>query len=154
LTAKKQQSRIKYNGKVFTRAELTAVVFKEAERYKDDPEYRISYIRTVLGEYGIKVRLPMTHKQKEKAVGWSIGVLFLVAIFVANLFLPNPSPSQANILRIFIAVMGAAFAAFIPGLLNIDISENSGSGKVAIRATGALAVFIIIYLWDPAKGIY
>jgi len=56
---------------------------------------------------------------------------------------PNPTDFQYTIFRIVVALAGAAFAALIPG--SIDVKYRG-----AIRAGGAAAVLIIIYFFTAA----
>lgn len=74
-----------------------------------------------------------------------IGVLFAVAILLLAVLIPNPSLSQFFIFRGFFAISLAAIAAIIPGLLTVE----SRFQKFSIRATGAIAVFIIVWFLNP-----
>jgi hypothetical protein len=54
---------------------------------------------------------------------------------------------QFEILRIVLALAGGGVGAVIPGFL--DVNVNTGT-KLALRAGGALAVFVVLYFWSPA----
>jgi hypothetical protein len=56
---------------------------------------------------------------------------------------PYPSPFQLLVFRVVLALAAAGIAAFLPGTLRIQISKW-------IRAAGALAVFVLVYLVNPA----
>lgn len=77
--------------------------------------------------------------------GLIIGVIFLLALFVLAVMIPNPTNWQAFIFRGGFAISLAAIAAIIPGLLTVE----SRFQKMSIRATGAIAVFVIIWLVNP-----
>ena len=46
-----------------------------------------------------------------------------------------------------LALAGGGVGAVIPGFL--DVSMKAGA-KLALRAGGALAVFVVLYFWSPA----
>ncbi len=71
------------------------------------------------------------------------GTAFLIALTVLSLFFPEPKPFQYLVFRVILALAAAGFAAFIPGFIHVEI-------KPAIRAGGALAVFVVIYFFSPA----
>ena len=54
---------------------------------------------------------------------------------------------QFEILRIVLALAGGGVGAVIPGFL--DVGMKAGV-KLALRAGGALAVFVVLYFWSPA----
>ena len=57
------------------------------------------------------------------------------------------SQPQFDILRIVLALAGGGVGAVIPGFLSVDMKPNA---KLAVRAGGALAVFVILYFFSPA----
>jgi hypothetical protein len=77
--------------------------------------------------------------------GLAIGALFALLILLLVIFIPSPTPTQFFIFRGVFSVSVAAIAAIIPGLLNVE----SRFQKFSIRATGAIAVFIILWLLNP-----
>ncbi len=77
--------------------------------------------------------------------GLIVGVLFAFLILLLAIFIPSPTPTQFFIFRGVFSVSLAAIAAIIPGLLNIE----SRFQKFSIRATGAIAVFVIVWLLNP-----
>src|SRR6266550_4129852 len=72
-------------------------------------------------------------------------VIFLVGMLAIALAVPNPTSSQFFVFRVVLALAAAGVAWFIPGFIDVDIRFP----KVAIRATGAIAVFVIVYLLNP-----
>lgn len=77
--------------------------------------------------------------------GLAIGVLFALIILLLAVFIPSPTPTQFFIFRGVFAISLAAIAAIIPGLLNVE----SRFQKFSIRATGAIAVFVIVWMLNP-----
>lgn len=77
--------------------------------------------------------------------GLVIGIVFALIILVLVVFIPNPTPSQFFVFRGLFAVSLAAVAAIIPGLLNVESRFN----KFSIKATGAIAVFVLVWLLNP-----
>jgi cyanate permease len=76
------------------------------------------------------------------AVGF--GAVFIVALLFLAIFFPTPTPFQYEVFRIVLAAAVAGFAATIPGFLHIQIGN-------LIKAGGALAVFVVIYFYNPAQ---
>ncbi len=77
--------------------------------------------------------------------GLIVGLVFALIAISAAILIPTPSATQFFIIRGVFAVALAAIAAIIPGLLNIE----SRFQQFSIRATGAIAVFIIVWLVNP-----
>lgn len=85
----------------------------------------------------------------KKTYNWQlvVGIIFLVFLFVLAVVIPNPTSWQTFIFRRGFAISLAATAAIIPGLLTFE----SRFQKLSIRATGAIAIFIIIWLVNPPE---
>lgn len=79
--------------------------------------------------------------QRVTAVG--SGVVFLIILLALAIAVPEPSPFQYTVFRIVLALAAAAFATTIPGFLEVVISGFA-------RATGAIAVFLIVFFFSPA----
>lgn len=77
--------------------------------------------------------------------GLVIGALFASIILLAAILIPNPTPTQFFIFRGIFAVSLAAIAAIIPGLLTVE----SRFQQFSVRATGAIAVFVIVWMLNP-----
>jgi hypothetical protein len=83
----------------------------------------------------------------EIVLAFLFGCLALAAVLwlaFANTSLTGP---QFEILRIVLALAGGGVGAVIPGFLDLHMTTGT---KVAIRAGGALAVFVVLYFWSPA----
>ena len=73
-------------------------------------------------------------------------VLFAVAITLAFVF-GTPTPLQSRIILGTFSLGGGAIATEISGLIKVDLTLGT---KLTIGATGALAIFVILYLVLPA----
>ena len=72
----------------------------------------------------------------------TFGVLFLSVVLVIAITIPEPSDFQYFVFRITLALAAGGVAAMIPGIININLSNF-------ITAGGALAVFAIVYFYNP-----
>lgn len=84
----------------------------------------------------------MTRPQERLAV-FVFGVVFVSALLVLAIALPNPTQWQYQIFRFVLALAAAGVAAFIPGSLEISVSNW-------MKAGGALAVFALVVFKSPA----
>jgi hypothetical protein len=57
---------------------------------------------------------------------------------------PCPTPSQYETFKIVLALAAAGVAAFVPGFLQVQVSG-------LVRAGGAIAVFVLIFMRTPAQ---
>lgn len=85
-------------------------------------------------------------KQTSAILAFIFGVVFVAALLVINIFIPDPTPTQYETFRIILALAAGGVGAMIPGILNVDMTAGS---KFALRAGGALAVFVIVYFFQP-----
>lgn len=86
----------------------------------------------------------MLTRQHERIAVFVFGVLFVILLIVLALFVPKPTPFQYTVFRIVLALAAAGVAAFIPGFIDVAISNW-------LRAGGAIAVFVIVYFFSPAN---
>jgi energy-coupling factor transporter transmembrane protein EcfT len=83
-------------------------------------------------------------KRSERLAAFAFGVLFVVILLVLALFVPNPTAFQYTVFRVVLALAAAGAAAMIPGFLEVQVAQW-------IRAGGALAVFVIVFFYNPAQ---
>ena len=76
-----------------------------------------------------------------------VGVIFILISVLLIILYPNPSPAQYQVFKIVLALACAGFAAAIPGAINVGVGH-------AVRAGGAMAVFVIIYFFSPAGMMF
>jgi hypothetical protein len=72
------------------------------------------------------------------------GIAFLILVLALAIAFPDPTPFQATVFRTLLSLSAAAFAATIPGFLEVTVASIA-------RATGAIAVFLMVYFFSPAK---
>jgi hypothetical protein len=87
------------------------------------------------------------HKFLYTILAFCFGVAFLIAILVIAIFIPEPKPFQVRTFTTVMAIAAAGAATVMTGLINTKITLGK---QLAIGATGALAVFVIVYLVNPA----
>jgi hypothetical protein len=75
-----------------------------------------------------------------------LGVILVATILLLIIFIPCPSASQYFIFRIVIAIATAGLTTVIPGVVNLKLTNG-------ITASGALAVFVLVYFFDPASTL-
>jgi hypothetical protein len=90
---------------------------------------------------------PMSEQRLSTILAFCFGVVFLAALLAIVIIFPNPTDRQFEIIRTVLALAAGGVAAAIPGLLNLQLGTGS---KLAIRAGGAIAVFVIVYFYSPA----
>lgn len=78
-------------------------------------------------------------------VSAAFGVVFLVTRIVLAVLVPEPTPDQASVFRTVLALAAAGIGVVIPGLLNFE----SKVATTTVSATGALAIFAMVYLINP-----
>jgi formylglycine-generating enzyme required for sulfatase activity len=84
------------------------------------------------------------------ALAFVFGVVFVLVLLFLSIAFPNPSPFQEVVFRIILSLAAAGVAAVIPGLINFKFSVGTSS---VLRAAGALAVFAIVYFWNPPQSV-
>ena len=78
-------------------------------------------------------------------VAFVFGCIFVIVLLVIALAIPEPTAQQMFIFRVVLALAAAGIGAVIPGFLDI----NGKILEISIRATGALALFVLIYNINP-----
>lgn len=78
------------------------------------------------------------------------GISFVVTLLVIAVKFPNPTSFQYSVFRITLSLAAAGVAAMIPGFINLDLSSGT---QILIRAGGAIAVFVIVFFFNPAPLI-
>jgi len=89
----------------------------------------------------------MSERRMSLILAFTFGVIFVAALLVFALFVPNPTIQQFEIVRIVLALAAGGVAAIIPGFLNLQVGAGA---NLTLRAGGALAVFAIVYFYSPA----
>lgn len=75
------------------------------------------------------------------------GLCFVAALLVLAVWFPEPTAFQYTVFRITLALAAAGIAGVIPGMIRLKMQPGA---MLIIHAGGALAVFVIVYLFAPA----
>jgi hypothetical protein len=89
---------------------------------------------------------PAPTRRLEVALAFTFGCVALAAVLWLAFRAETLSQEQFEILRIVLALAGGGVGAVIPGFLDVNLKPNA---KLAVRAGGALAVFVILYFFSP-----
>ncbi len=84
------------------------------------------------------------NKATERILAFLFGVIFVIALLVLAVVIQTPTPFQYTVFRIVLALAAGGVASMIPGFLEVTISNW-------LRAGGALAVFVVVYFFNPAQ---
>ncbi|WP_318557332.1 hypothetical protein [Geobacter anodireducens] len=104
-----------------------------------------SRLKTYVGRV-MKTEARTAKMGTEKVLVFTFGTVFIITMLVLAVAFPNPSAFQYNVFRIILAIAIAGIAAFIPGFINLKLGT-------CLKAGGALAVFAIVYFFNPAQLI-
>jgi hypothetical protein len=98
-----------------------------------------------LPTYGFRYEVSEFMSKKFQAIlSFCFGAAFVSLMLVIALYLPNPSLFQIFVFRVVLALAGAGVVAAFPGFIEVKFGNW-------LRAGGALAVFAILYLLNPAQ---
>ena len=81
-------------------------------------------------------------------IAFVFGVAFIFGLIVLAVKFPMPTQFQYSVFRIILSLAAAGVAAMIPGFINIELNSTIG---LLLRAGGALAVFAIVFFFNPAQ---
>lgn len=77
----------------------------------------------------------------DRNLAYIFGFLFCAALLVLAVAFPHPSPSTFLIFRVVLSTAAAGVGSVVPGILVIH--------SPYIRAGGALALFVIVFFFNP-----
>lgn len=80
----------------------------------------------------------------QQRAAFIFGILFIIAIIVIALRVQEPTLFQLFVFRVVLAIAVAGVAAIIPGFLSVQFRN-------VVRATGAIAVFVVVYYFNPPQ---
>lgn len=115
---------------------------------------QISELKVRFDELGLPVRgfthgaIMNTLYNRGEKIGMVVTVVLFVLLLLGVAVLKKDYPPEAFfIIRVILALFAAAFAAMsIPGFLKVKLKLSK---SIAVKATGAIAVFVLIYLLNP-----
>jgi hypothetical protein len=84
------------------------------------------------------------NKATERLLAFAFGVIFVAVLLLLAIFFPNPTPFQYQVFRVVLSLAAGGVASMIPGFLTLRVANW-------LRAGGALAVFAIVYFYNPAS---
>jgi hypothetical protein len=90
----------------------------------------------------LRMELPVS-KGTERLLATLFGAVFVATILALAVVFPQPSPFQYLVFRVVLSIAAAGFVSMTPGFLEITVSNW-------VRAGGALAVFVIVFFYNPA----
>jgi hypothetical protein len=79
-----------------------------------------------------------------------IGAVILVISVCLSLYAPNPTPYQTFVFRTVLAIGLSMLVAGVPGFISVKFKASGLGQYFKAVAGGAIAVFLIIYLVNPA----
>jgi len=80
-------------------------------------------------------------------LAFSFGVVFIAAILILVVFIPNPTAAQYHVFSVVLALAAGGFGTVLTGMINVTVTLGK---RLLIGATGALGVFVIVYFFLPA----
>jgi hypothetical protein len=83
-------------------------------------------------------------KKAEQKIAYIFGIVFIVVTLFLAIAFPEPALFQYTVFRIVLALAAAGIASVIPGFLNVEVGAW-------VRASGAIAIFVIVYFFTPAQ---
>lgn len=82
----------------------------------------------------------------DKLLAFSFGVFFALVLLLIALFDRKPSPIGMLIYRVLLALVAAGVGAVLPGMIDVNVNA-------IIRAGGAIALFVLVYRFNPAGTV-
>ena len=84
----------------------------------------------------------------DKILAFVFGVVFLLTVLYIVIASEPLTEQQFFIVRLAAALAAGGIAAVIPGFINVKISKSKA---IAIRAGGAIAVFVVVWMLNPPR---
>ena len=79
----------------------------------------------------------------------SLGIAIVVTTLIMALKILEPTVFRLLVFRVIMALGAACLGAIIPGFINL-VGEL---GEITIRAGGAIALFLVVYLINPPSNV-
>ena len=91
----------------------------------------------------------MARGRNHSAASWVFGLLLLAFLVWVFVFAPDALPEyKQRMLGVFLASLAGLFAFFLTGDIGLDIqSMPSRFGKLGVKATGGIGVFVLVLVW-------
>jgi hypothetical protein len=105
---------------------------------------KLPYAGDTLRSKGPATPDPARFPWDDKIAAFGFGTLFVAIMLVLAVWIREPTPTQWFVFRVVLSLAAAGIGAIIPGLIQVDIHPY-------IRAGGAIALFVIVYWFNPPK---
>jgi hypothetical protein len=91
----------------------------------------------------------MVRRQGRSAANWVFGLLLLAFVLWVFVFAPETLPEyKQRLLGVILAVMAGLLTFFLTGDIGLELqSIQSRFGKLLVKATGGIAVFVLVLVW-------
>jgi hypothetical protein len=134
-------------------ANIQLALRKDGNAVQPEPKHDFS-VESPSVQKGLHPRKGPRNELINTILAFAFGVVFVVAILTLVVLFPNPTPAQFEIFRIIIALASGGIAVVIPGMLNFHMDfEFTSAQSIVLRASGALAAFLIVYFYSPARTV-
>ena len=94
--------------------------------------------------FNMSINHPTHRARWELKAIFAFGVIFVMVMILVAIYLPQPTTFQQTIFRTVLSLAAAGVGALVPGFLIIRY-------KNFLRAGGALAVFAIVFFFNPTS---
>ncbi|HCG7109428.1 TPA: hypothetical protein NJ338_004995 [Vibrio parahaemolyticus] len=84
------------------------------------------------------------NKRTQQIAAFSFGVVFVSILLTLAIFFSTPTSFQYLVFKTVLSLAAAGIAAMVPGFLQVTLATW-------LRAGGALAVFVVVYFYNPAQ---
>jgi len=93
--------------------------------------------------------LPLLAASSQAVASWIFGSITLVFLFIAFFFVRGKLPIwKERIVALVAALCAGLFAFFLTGYIILNVEYELSEGlKIAIQATGGLALFVLVLIW-------
>jgi hypothetical protein len=96
-------------------------------------------------DWGARMKRAAAGMKVEAVLAFVFGVIFIGIMLALAVAIPEPSANQAFTFRVVLSLAGAAIGAILPGFIRVEGTLP----KFTLRAGGAIALFLIVYLLNP-----
>lgn len=135
--------------------EQLSFIKAEVAKIKDETERDIceTLVFGVADAVGVG-EIMASREERRETRSFYAGLALLIAGAVLAFFMADRGFGRVQmfVVQTLIALGAAAFGASIPGFLAINgvIKDRVGFHKMTYKATGGLAIFVIVFLWVPS----
>jgi hypothetical protein len=128
-------------------ASLLPIEDYERREIRDSPNADRSLLEDDRRVVQISNRPQVVNTRLYTILAFCFGVTFLAVLLALTVAIPNPTKAQLRFWIAVLALAAGAVSTVMSGLINVRLSLGK---QLVIGATGAFAVFVIIYFQNPA----